>query len=99
MEKISDIVKIRLGRHGLSSSAQAAEVLHTANQILSERLKTKEPAAKAYRLENGVLFVAAENSSWCQEVWGVQKSILDKLIQRFGKGVVRKICIKCLTIQ
>jgi len=99
MEKISDIVKIRLGTHGLSASARAAEVLHASNQLLAERLKTEKPGAKAYRLENSILFVSAENPSWSQEVWGIQRSVLNALTKRFGKGVVKKIQIKSLTIK
>jgi len=99
MEKFSDIIKVRLGTHGLSASAKAAEVLHASNQLLAEFLKTEKPAVKAYRLERGTLFISAENPSWSQEVWGVQRSVLQKLTKRFGKGVVQKIQIKSLTIK
>ncbi|MBN2096720.1 DUF721 domain-containing protein [Candidatus Peregrinibacteria bacterium] len=99
MEKFSDIIKVRLGTHGLSASARAAEVLHASNQLLTSLLKADGPAVKAYRLHQGVLYIAAENPSWSQEVWAIQRSVLGNLTKRFGKGVVKKIQIKSLTIK
>ena len=98
MEKISDIVKNRLEVHNLNASAKASEVLHISNQLLSDLLKTKKPAAKAYRFSDGVLFISTENASWSQEVWGVQEAVLKGLKKRFGKNVIQKVRIKSLTI-
>ena len=99
MEKLSDIVKSRLEAHNLDESAKASEVLHISNQLLYDLLKTKDHAVKAYRFYDGTLFIAAENPSWSQEVWGVQEAVLGNLKKRFGKGVIKKIRIKSLTIE
>ena len=98
MEKFSDIVKSRLEAHNLDESAKASEVLHISNQLLSDLLKIKKPAAKAYRFSDGVLFISTENASWSQEVWGVQEAVLKSLKKQFGKNVIQKIRIKSLTI-
>ena len=98
MEKFSDIVKNRLEAHNLGESAKASEVLHISNQLLSDLLKIEKPAVKAYRFSDGILFIAAENASWSQEVWGVQEAVLKGLKKRFGKSVIQKIRIKSLTI-
>lgn len=98
MEKLEDIVKQRLNTHSLGSSAKSAEILHTTNKLLSDLLKDKEHAVKAYRFDGGILFIAAESASWSQEAWGAQESILNSLQKQFGKKVVKKIRIKNLTI-
>ena len=98
MHKLSDLIKGRLDAHSLSASAKSAEVIYKANQHLADLFKNKETDTKAYQLDGGVLFIAAENSSWSQEVWGVQESILKNLKKQFGKGFVKKIVIKSLTI-
>ena len=99
MEKFSDIIKGRLEVHNLDESAKASEVLHISNQLLSDLLKTEGNPVKAYRFDGGTLFIAAENPSWSQEVWGVQEAVLDNLKKHFGKGAIKKIRIKSLTIE
>jgi len=98
MDKLSDLIKGRLDRHCLSASAKSAEVLYKANSLLAEMFGKKKPCAKAYRFSNGILFIAAENSVWSQEVWGVQESLLSSLKKCFGERSVIKIIIKSLTI-
>jgi hypothetical protein len=99
MDKLSDLIKARLERHNLSASAKSAEVLHKANILLSEVFGKQKIGLKAYRLDNGNLYIAAENSVWSQELWGIQKSILDSLKKNFGERVVNHIKIKSLTIE
>ena len=98
MHKLSDLIKGRLDAHSLGASAKSAEVIHKANQHLADLLKSKGADTKAYRFNGVTLFISAENSSWSQEVWGVQEAILQNLQKHFGKGVVKKIVIKSLTI-
>lgn len=97
MEKLGDLIKMRLPKHHLGQSAQAAEVIFYANELLKEFLNSGE-AVKAYRLERGNLFVSTENSVWSQELWGVREKVLAKLKERFGEKAVLKIVVKCLTI-
>lgn len=97
MEKLADLIKMRLPKHHLGQAAQAAEVLFSANKLLKELLNSGE-AVKAYRLERGNLFVSTENSVWSQELWGVRVKVLTKLKERFGDKTVLKIVVKCLTI-
>jgi len=94
MHKLSDLIKVRLNAHNLDVSAKSAEVIHKANQHLADLFKNKGADTNAYRFDRKVLFIAAENSSWSQEVWGVQESILKNLEKQFGKGFVKKIRIK-----
>jgi hypothetical protein len=99
MEKLSDLIKARLDKHNLSASAKSAEVLHKANILLSDKFGKQKTGLKAYRLDNGNLYIAAENPVWSQELWGVQKDILDSLKKSFGERVVTHIKIKSLTIE
>lgn len=98
MEKLGDLIKQRLNKHNLETSAKSAEILHITNQILGDLLKAKKQYVKAYRFTGGILFIAAENASWGQEVWGVKESVLKNLQKQFGKKVITKIRIKNLTI-
>lgn len=93
MEKLSDLIKGRLDRHNLSSSAKSAEVLYKANLLLSDLFKSQKGSVKAYRLEGGILFISTENAVWSQEVWGVSQNILNSLKKNFGEKVVKKIRI------
>jgi len=99
MEKLSDLIKARLERHNLGASAKSAEVLHKANILLSDVFGKQKIGLKAYRLDNGNLYIAAENSAWSQELWGVQKTILESLQKSFGESVVIHLKIKNLTIE
>ena len=92
-------MKSRLPAHNLGAAARSAEVLFAANEFLDDILNSPEGAVKAYRLESGNLFIAAENSAWTQELWGVKGKLLAGLHQRFDKNFVKKIVIKCLTIE
>lgn len=99
MDKLSDLISGRLDRHNLSSSAKSAEVLYKANLLLSDLFKSQDGSIKAYRLENGILFISTESAVWSQEVWGVSEDILKNLKKSFGEKTVKKILIKSLTIK
>lgn len=98
MQKLSDLIKGRLDTHNLSASAKASEVLHKANILLADQLGQLNNGVKAYRFDGGTLFIAAENSVLCQELWGLKISLLNSLKKQFGKNIVKKILIKSLTI-
>ncbi len=98
MEKLSDLIKGRLDKHNLSVSAKSAEVLYNANKFLSGLFKVQNGCVKAYRFEGGVLYIAAENAVLCQELWGAQESLINKLKKQFGDNMIKKIRIKSLTI-
>lgn len=99
MDKLSDLIKVRLDRHNLSASAKSAEVIHKANILLSDAFGKQKIGLKAYRLDNGNLYIAAENPIWSQEMWGVQKSVLESLKKSFGESAVKKIITKNLTFE
>jgi hypothetical protein len=99
MEKLSELIKGRLANHNLSESAKSAEVIRKANLLMAEKFNCERPGAKAYRLSDGILFIATENAVWSQEVWGVQSSILKSLKKSFGETVIKKIITKSLTIE
>lgn len=99
MDKLSDLIKGRLDRHNLSSSAKSAEVLYKANLLLSDLFRNQKNSVKAYRLEGGILFISTENAVWSQEVWGASENILKNLKMKFGEKTVKKILIKSLTIE
>jgi hypothetical protein len=98
MDKLTDLIKQRLSKHHLKSSAQAAEVLFIANQFIVELIEAPAGKVKAYKYEASNLFVAAQDAVWRQELWGVQSILLDKLRKRFGEKALNKIVIKSLTI-
>ncbi len=97
MEKLSDLIKGRLGQHALSESAKSAEVIFKANGFLLPRFT--EGGVKAYRFERGILYIAAENSVYSQELWGVKAALLKELRQCFDEKTVLNIRIKSLTIK
>jgi hypothetical protein len=99
MEKLSELIKGRLANHNLTESAKSAEIIRKANLLMAEKFNCEKPGAKAYRFSDGILFIAAENAVWSQEVWGVQNSILKSLRKSFGNTVIKKIIIKSLTIE
>ncbi len=98
MDKLSNLIKGRLDKHNLSTSANAAEILNKANILIADQFGDLKSGIKAYRFSNGVVFIAVENSVLGQEVWGGQIAILNKLKKQFGKGKIKKIQIKSLTI-
>ena len=98
MHKLSVLIKNRLSKHNLEASAKSAEVLYVANQLLLDALKQTDQTVKAYKFDRGILFIAVENPSLRQEVWGKQQSLLKDLQTRFGEKNVKKICLKSLTI-
>ncbi len=94
MESLNELLKSRLSAHNLSASAQSAQVLHDANALLVELLPKAGKAVRAYRLEQGLLYVSAENPVLSQELWGVQAQLLKKLKASHGENSVSKIVIK-----
>ncbi len=98
MDKLVDLIKVRLNHHSLSAPAKSAEVLFFANQLLKGELQPFNDRIQAYKLDKGTLYISSPNSVWSQELWGVQKTILTKIKSRFGDQSVKKVQIKSLTI-
>lgn len=98
MQKLSDLIKVRLNNHNLSTSAKSAEVIYFANQLLADFADPVKSGVKAYKFNGGTLFIGVKNSVWAQEVFGEQEKVLQKLKNRFGEKVIKKILIKSLTI-
>jgi hypothetical protein len=94
MESLSELLKTRLNAHNLSAPAFSAQVLHDANNLLSQLLPQASKSVRAYRLEQGLLYVSAENPVLSQELWGVQAQLLKKLQVSHGENAVSKIIIK-----
>lgn len=94
MENLGDLLKIRLNAHHLSVPAQSATVLLDANRLLKGLLPQAPHSVKAYRLEQGRLYVSAENATLSQELWGVQAQLLQKLQASHGEKAVSKVVIK-----
>ena len=99
MDKLSDLIKGRLNKHNLNTSAESAEVLFFANKVLSGLMDVDRQDIQAFKLKNGVLFIGVKNSTLSQELWGKHEMLLDKLKKRFGETIVKKIQIKSLTIR
>ncbi len=98
MDKLSNLIKDRLGHHNLKTSAKSAEVLYMANKLLMDLFPEMKNDIKAYKFNKNTLFIATDNSTLSQEVWGVQTAILEGLEKHFGK-IIKKIIIKNLTIE
>ena len=94
MESLSELLKTRLNAHNLSAPALSAQIIHDANDLLSKLLPQAAKSVRAYRLEQGRLYVSAENPSVSQELWGVQAQLLKKLKASHGENSVSKIIIK-----
>jgi hypothetical protein len=98
MDTLSELVKQRLNAHNLAAPARSAEILYTANQLLSQAFPEMPKAVKAYRLENGILYVRTENSVLAQELWGIQEKLMGTLRSSFGEKAVLKIIPKWFDI-
>lgn len=98
MDQLKDLLSHRLNNHHLGEAAKAAGILHAANQFLKTRFPQSPDSAKAYRLEHGNLYVRAENSSWAQELWGVQDKLLRSLQKTFGENAIQKVVLKWFDI-
>ena len=85
---------IRLSAHNLSAPAQSSMVLLDANRQLKTLLPKAPDSVKAYRLEQGRLYVSAENAVLGQELWGIQAQLLQKLQASHGEKSVSKVVIK-----
>lgn len=99
MEKLSDLMKMRLPHHHLGQAAKSAEVIFKANEWLNQQENLPSGTVKTYRFERGNLFVTAENSVLMQEMWALKEPLLKTLNRSFPEKPVKKIVIKCLTIE
>ena len=99
MQKLSDLMKMRLPAHQLGQAAKSAEVIFKANEWLDRQESLPSSTVKAYRFERGNLFVSAENSVLMQEMWALKEPLLENLNRSFAEKPVKKIVIKCLTIE
>ena len=91
MDKIGNLIKVRLNQHKLGESAQASNIIHKANVYLGKLLNCSTQDVKAYRLSNGILSVRVDNAVWGQEVWGVSSKLLKELQKEYGKNLIKKI--------
>ena len=94
MENLADLLKIRLSAHNLSAPAHSATILLDANRQLKNLLPKAPHSVKAYRLEQGKLYVSAENAVLGQELWGIQAQLLKNLQAAHGEKSVSKVVIK-----
>jgi hypothetical protein len=94
MDKLGDLIKVRLNKHSIGTSATSAEVVYFANQLLKGTLEFDEKDVNAHTFTDGILSVKVSSPTWSQEVWGNQKVILKDLQKRFGENAVKKILIK-----
>jgi hypothetical protein len=94
MESLGELLKTRLNAHNLSAPALSAQILNDANRILVQLLPKAYHSVSAYRLEQGRLYISAENPVLSQELWGVQAQLLKKLQTSHGENSVSKIIIK-----
>jgi len=96
MDRIGDIIGKRLNHHQISDSARASEVVHKANQYLSQWLKCETGDARVTSLKDGILWVGTGNSAWSQETQGITSPLLKKLQDEYGKTYVKKIRIRSI---
>ncbi|MBN2087153.1 hypothetical protein JW758_02295 [Candidatus Peregrinibacteria bacterium] len=91
MDKIGNIIGIRLNQHKLGESARASEVIYKANEYLCKTLKCEADDVRACQLKNGILWVRVGNATWGQEVWGVTSLLLKTLHNEYGSTLVKRI--------
>jgi hypothetical protein len=94
MEKLGNLIKIRLNKHSIGQAAHSSEVVYFANQLLKSEIESESGDVSANKFIDGVLTVKVKGAALSQEVWGSQKSILAGLQKRFGENTVKKITIK-----
>ena len=91
MDRIGNIIGIRLIQHKLGESARASEVIYKANEYLSKTLKCEAEDVRATSLKDGVLWIKVGSAVWGQETWGVTAPLLKKLHNEYGTNIVKKI--------
>ena len=96
MESLSDLLKTRMNAHNLSAPSLSAKILYDANLLLAQLLPLAPKSVRAYRLEQGLLYVSADNPVLSQELWGIQAQLLQKLKAAHGEKTVLKVIIKWL---
>ena len=94
MEKLGSLVHHRLHSHQVGQAATAAEVMYTANLLLTTSFSFKASNAKAYRFERGNLLVRAENAVVQQELWGIKHHLLKALQEKFGPKALSRVTVK-----
>ncbi len=91
MKKINSAVDNLVARIIGRNAMREHEAFRSWNALVGEHVARNSVPV---RVENGVLYVSAKNSVWRQELSMQKPQILNKIEERFGKGVIRDIRIQ-----
>lgn len=83
----SDLAK----RHGWATDLQKGRVLSHWDSVVGAQLAAK---TKAVSLRDGELEVRAESTAWATQLRAIERTLLTRIEQLVGPGVVRRLVIK-----
>lgn len=83
-EKINNVVFRQANKHGFRNQAAAARICFEAKRLYSDLF---EPIS----FKNSVLTVGVENSFQAQEVQFKQKEIIEKINNKIGSQVIKRL--------
>lgn len=97
MQPIQISLQKRLNQHKLTPQAQAAMVVHFANEELSKKHDLPSSQACATQLKSHILWVEVTHPIVGQKVWGASMELLNSIHQKYPNIKVEKIRTKALT--
>ena len=90
--KVSKLIERKTKKKGQSDVFLASLVCYTA-------LKSSEGLFKPISFKNGVLLVSVKNSSFAASVQLSQAQIIERINQKLGKEVVKRMRIKISNLE
>jgi len=91
LENLGDAILSFIRNQGFENRIKEADVIRLWKEVVGEKIAEK---TKPAGLRKGVLIISVEDSSWRNELIFMGKEIIDKLNQRVGKKIVKKIIFR-----
>lgn len=88
LKPLSDILPSILDKLKISDKLKEQKVLLIWNKIVGDKIKYH---TKPFKIENNILTVLVDNSTWMQELTFLKTEIIKKLNEAIGADVVKDI--------
>lgn len=90
-EPIGSIIEAMVARLGIKKQLRRAQTLTEWPDIVGERIAGE---TKADHIRNTILFVSCSSPMWAQELGLLKPTIIKKIRERVGPGIVTDIRFK-----
>lgn len=90
-ENIGSIIETMVSRLGIKKQLKRAQVVTDWPDIVGDRIASE---TKADRIRNTILFVSCSTPMWAQELGLLKPTIIKKIRERVGPGIVTDIRFK-----